>query len=156
MVLHLKLRWALTVTLAQDVNLMRAKPNPEQLPCPDQTVEFSCQIMVPSASLIWILPTGVHLEFNIARNVGDIRNSSNNIYSANLTNKIEDDDPSTDRFLFSSTLLILQPVNGSNNTCSGGTVADPVEHSTTISVSGKTTLFVRHNHWHRTKYYKGS
>ena len=114
---------------------MRTEPDPEQLPCPEQTVQFTCQIMVPSASLIWTLPTG-DLEFSITRNVGDIRNSSNNIYSANLTNKIEDDDPSTDRFLFSSTLLILQPVNNSHITCSGGTVADPILMSTTITVSG--------------------
>ena len=41
------------IIAAQDVNLMRTKPDSEQLPCPEQTVEFKCQIMVPSASLIW-------------------------------------------------------------------------------------------------------
>ena len=125
------------IVAAQDVNLVRTKPGPEQLPCSQLRVEFICQIMVPSASLIWTLPTGEQLEFSILNNVGDIRNSSNNIYSANLTNKTEDTDPVTHRFLFSSSLLILQPVNGSNLTCSGGTVADPVKSSSTITLSGK-------------------
>ena len=63
-----------------------------------------------------------------------IRNSTDNVYSANLTSKM--DVPGSDRDIFSSTLLILETVNGSTITCAGGTVGDSVEHSTDIILSG--------------------
>ena len=85
--------------------------------------------MEPSFGLTWTIPTGGPLEFSIAREVGNIRNSSDDVYSATLTSKIEDTDPDSDRFFFSSTLLILETVNGSTITCTG-TVADPVELNT--------------------------
>ena len=115
---------------------MRTEPDPQQLPCSQQRIELQCQIMVPSSALTWNLPTGDTLEFSIARNVGDVRNSSDNVYSATLTGKTEDDDTTTDRFFFTSTLLNLEPVNGSNLTCNGGSAADPVVKRTTITLSG--------------------
>ena len=108
------------LSAAQDITLVRTEPDPQQLPCPQQRMEFQCQILVPSSALTWTLPSGVIMEFGVRRNVGDVRNSS--VYSATLTEKTEDDDPNTDRFFFTSTLLVLQPVNGSNLTCKGDDV----------------------------------
>ena len=118
----------------QDISLVRTEPDPQQLPCPQQRIEFQCQVLIPSTTLIWTLPTGVELEFGVLRNVGDVRNTSDNVYSATLTQKTEDNDPNTDRFFFTSTLLVLQPVNGSNLTCKG---EDIMGLGTTISVSGE-------------------
>ena len=91
---------------AQDIDLARTEPDPQQLPCPQQTIQFQCRIFLPSAALIWDLPTGDSLEFGVLRKVGDVRNSSNNVYSATLIGKTEEDEH-TDRFLFTSTLLVL-------------------------------------------------
>ena len=120
------------LSAAQDVNLVRTEPDPQQLPCPHQRIEFQCQTLVPSSALTWTLPTGVELEFGVLRNVGDVRNSSDNVYSATLTEKIEDDDTNTDRFFFTSTLLLLQPVNRSTLTCEG----DDTNFETTVTLSG--------------------
>ena len=122
---------------AQDITLERIEP--DQLPCPEQSVTFQCQIMVPSAQLAWTVPNRDDLEFNINRDVGYVRNSPDNVYSANLTGKIEAD-LDGDRFFFNSTLLVLEPVNGSNLTCKGGTVSDPVEMRTTIALSGENVM----------------
>ena len=108
--------------------------NSQQLSCPQQRVEYKCQITVPTTALTWTIPTGVVLEFGSLRNVGDVRNTSDNVYSATLTEKTEDDDPNTERFFFTSTLLVLQPVNVSNLTCDGSNVET---ESTTITLSGK-------------------
>ena len=116
---------------------MRTEPDPQQLPCPHQRIEFQCQIMVPSISLTWSLPNGDELRFSFLRNVGDVRNSSDNVYSATLTGKTEDDDPNTDLSFFTSTLLILEPVNGSTLTCTGSSGTDLVYNSAVIIISGK-------------------
>ena len=97
------------------------RTEPEQLPCPQQRIEFQCETIVASTTLIWTLPTGDAIEFGVLRTVGDVRNSSDNFYYATLTEKMEDEDPDTDRFFFTSTLLVLEHVNGSNLTCTGGT-----------------------------------
>ena len=122
---------------AQEISLERTKPDPQQLPCPQQMIEFQCQILVSTPTLIWGLHTGEMLEFGVLRNVGDVRSSSDNVYSATLTGKREDDDSSSDRFFFTSTLLIREPVNQTTLTCTGGGGADPVDKSTTITQSGK-------------------
>ena len=128
----------ITGAASQDIVLERIEPDPGQLPCPQQTVIYLCQVMVPSSSLTWTLPTGGPLEFDILSDEGDFRNSSDNVYtySATLTAKMEDTDPDTNRFFFSSTLLTLETVNGSNITCAGATVPDLVEDSTDIILSG--------------------
>ena len=120
-----------------DVSLKRTKPDPQQLPCPRQMIELQCEIMVPTATLIWTLPTRGMLEFGVLRNVGDVRNSSDSMYSASLTGKREDDNQATDRVFFTSTLLILEPVNQTTLTCTGSGGVDPVKKSTTITQSGK-------------------
>ncbi|CAI8031893.1 hypothetical protein GBAR_LOCUS18060 [Geodia barretti] len=122
------------LSAAQDISLVRTEP--EQLPCPQQRIEFQCETIVASQTLIWTLPTSDTIEFGVLRTVGDVRNSSDNVYSATLTNKIEDEDPNTDRFFFTSTLLVLEPANRSNLTCTGGTAAASVKMSTTITQSG--------------------
>ena len=128
----------ITGAAAQDIVLERIEPDPGQLPCPQETVKYLCEIMVPSLGLTWTLPTGDPLEFDILSDEGDFRNFSDNVYSATLTNKMENDDLDTNRFFFSSTLLILETVNGSTITCTGGTAADPVEASTDITLSSKS------------------
>jgi hypothetical protein len=120
-----------------DVSVVRIKPDPQQLPCPRQMIEFQCQILVPTATLIWSLHTGEMLEFGVLRSIGDVRSSSDNVYSATLTGKREDDDPSTDRFFFASTLLIREPLNQTTLTCTGVGGVDRVDNSTTITQSGK-------------------
>ena len=107
------------------------------MPCPQQMIELQCEIMVPTTTLTWTLPTRDLLEFGVSRNVGFVRTSSDNMYSANLTGKRVDNDPDTDRFFFSSTLLILEPVNQTTLTCTGSGGVDPVEKSTTITQSGE-------------------
>ena len=100
-------------------------------------IKLQCEIMVPTTTLIWALPTGEMLEFGILKDVGFVRTSSDNAYTATLTGKREDNDPDTDRFFFSSTLLILEPVNQTTLTCTGGGGADPVEKSAIITQSGE-------------------
>jgi hypothetical protein len=95
--------------------------------CPNQTVEYRCEVLVPSVELRWILPTG-----EIGFNLGNINGSRDAIddgqYTATLVSIYNDD-------LFISTLRILNPVNNSNLTCSGGTTATPVRKSATISIT---------------------
>ena len=119
------------------VALVRTKPDPHKLPCPQERIEFQCKIQVFSYVLAWTLPNGDLLEFAGSPNVGDTVNSSDNIFTATLTHK--KDDPSNRlQFIFTSTLAIFQPINGSNLTCIGGSAGDPVEQTTTIILSGKS------------------
>ena len=93
--------------------------------------------MVSSTALTWTLPDNSFLEFDRVSDFGVAINSSDNVYSATLTSRTDDNDPSTStRFFFTSTLLVLEPVNGSTLTCAGGSVADPMENTTTIIISG--------------------
>ena len=127
----------------QDIVLERIEPDPGQLPCPSQRVLYQCQVLVQSSTLTWTLPNGDGtLEFDILSNEGDVRPTppGDGVYTATLTNKTEDDDPDTNRFFFASTLLILETVNDTSLTCSGGTVANPVENNTDIILSGGYAL----------------
>ena len=124
---------------AQDIVLERIEPDPGQLPCPSQRVLYQCRILVQSSTLTWTLPNDDGtLEFDILSNEGDVRPSppGDGVYTATLTSKTEDDDPDTNRFFFTSTLLILETVNGTSLTCTGGTGANPVENNTDIILSG--------------------
>ena len=126
------------IIAAQNISLMRTEPDDlQQLPCPHQRQEFQCQILVTSFALQWTVPTGGSpLEFGAGSDIGDMENSTNNVYSATLTNRTVDPNSSS-RFFFTSTLLVVQPVNRSTLTCVGLSGADPVENSTTIILSGK-------------------
>ena len=104
--------------------------------CPNRRIEIQCQIIVQTETLRWSIPGGEILSFNIQNTVGDVFSSSDDVYSATLTGKTDNNDPNTDRFFFTSTLLVLQPVNGSTLTCGGAAVGDQVENSTTITISG--------------------
>ena len=124
---------------AQDIVLERIEPDPGQLPCPNQRVMYQCHILVPSSVLTWTLPNGDGtLEFDILSNEGALRPSppGDGVYTATLTSKTEDDDPGTHRFFFTSTLLILETVNITNLTCSGGTIGSQVEETIYILLSG--------------------
>ena len=124
---------------AQDIVLERIEPDPGQLPCPNQRVMYQCQIMVSSSGLVWTLPNGDGtLMFSILSNEGAVRPTPpvDGVYIATLTSKTEDGVPGTDLFFFTSTLLIMETVNETSLTCSGGTGANPVEGSTDIILSG--------------------
>jgi hypothetical protein len=121
---------------AQDVSVVRIEPDPlQQLPCPQQKIEFRCQILVPSFAMEWTLPTNETLEFGHAENIGAVYVSSDDAYSATLTNRTEDPN-SANRFFFTSTLLVMEPVNGSNLTCVAVSGGVPVKESTSIILSG--------------------
>ncbi|CAI8054133.1 hypothetical protein GBAR_LOCUS29578 [Geodia barretti] len=98
-------------------------------------IQFRCQILVPSFAVEWILPTSETLEFGQAENVGAVYVSSDNAYSATLTDRTGDPN-SNNRFFFTSTLLVMEPVNGSNLTCVGLSGAVLVKESTSIIISG--------------------
>ena len=126
-------------TVAEDVVIERIEPDPatQEFPCPHQIVQYKCQILIPTASLTWRLPSGDTLpEFSGGSSVGRVRNSSDDQFSATLTGKMEDDDPDTDRFFFTSTLLILEPINGSSLTCIVSISGSSSQGNITIVLSG--------------------
>ena len=125
---------------AQDIVLERIEPDHGQLPCPNQRVMYQCRVMIPSLGLSWTLPNGDGtLQFSGLSNEGDVRPTppGDGVYTATLTNMTEDGVPGSDLFFFTSTLLITETVNGTSLICSGGTVANPVEDSTDIILSGE-------------------
>ena len=86
-----------------------------------------------------MLPSGVGLGFTGVSPVGRVRNSSDDQFSATLTSKMGDEDPDSDDFFFTSTLLIIDPVNGSDIimfwcNCQRGTV---FQGNTTVVWSGE-------------------
>ena len=119
---------------AQDIVLERIEPAPGQLPCPSQIVMYECRVLVPAFTLQWTLPNGDGtLEFLASSSVDEFLNSSDGIYSATLTKKT---DAGSGRSLFSSTLLILEPSNGTNLTC-GAAALNPVMDNIDIIISGE-------------------
>ena len=117
---------------------MRTEPDdPQQLPCPHQRQEFQCQIMIPVLSQTWTIPNGDILQFGALRNVGDIRTSTDGNYRANLTHKMAD---SNDRFFFTSTLQVLDPVDGLNLSCTAVDESYQPRRSIATAVSG-TNIF---------------
>ena len=127
------------VLVAEDVVIEKIEPDPatQEFPCPHQIVQYKCQTLIPTATLTWRLPSGDTLpEFTGSSSVGRVRNSSDDQFSATLTGKMEDDDPDTDFFLFNSTLLILEPINGSSLTCIASVSGSLLQDNTTIFQSG--------------------
>ena len=86
-----------------------------------------------------MLPSGVDLGFTGASSVGRVVNSSDDQFSATMTSKMEDEDPDSDALFFTSTLLIIDPVNGSELICSGDVSGAILNGTTTVVVCG--TLF---------------
>ena len=121
---------------------MRTEPDPtsQELPCANQMIVYECQQLIPSDTLIWTLPNNETLRFSQSRDINDIETSDDDNYIATLTNKTEGD--LIDTFLFTSTLMILEPMNGSTVTCTGGTASNPVSNDTTIIFSGRSLLCV--------------
>ena len=126
-------------SVAEDVVIERIEPDPatQEFPCPHQIVQYKCQTLIPTATLTWRLPSGDTLpDFTGGSSVGAVRNSSDDQFSATLTGKMDDDDPDTDLFFFTSTLLILEPINGSNLTCSASVSESLSQGNTIIVLSG--------------------
>ena len=119
------------------VSLVKTAPDPLKLPCPQERIEFQCQIQVFSYILSWTLPNGHVLQFDISSNVGDTVISFDYMFTATLTNK-KDDPSNRFRFISISTLAIFQPTNGSNLTCIGVNAGDLVDQTVTIILSGKS------------------
>ena len=124
-----------------DIILVRTEPDPtsQELPCANQTIVYECQQLISSDTLTWTLPNNDTLRFSILRDINDIEPSDDDNYIATLTNKIEGDE--TDTFFFTSTLMILEPVNGSTVRCTGGTTPQ-VSNDITIILSGRSLLCV--------------
>lgn len=97
---------------------------------------FQCSILLFSYVLTWTLPNGDFLQFAASSNIGEMTNSSDDMFTATLTNKTEDP-TNIFRYLFTSTIIVFEPTNGSNLTCLGGNEDDHVEETTTITISGK-------------------
>ena len=127
---------------AHDIILVRTQPDPtsQELPCANQMIVYECQQLIPSESVIWTLPNNEELRFSLLRDINDTETSDDDNYIATLTNKSEGE--MTDTFLFTSTLMILVPVNGSTVTCTGGTTSNSVSIDTTIIFSGRSLLCV--------------
>jgi hypothetical protein len=99
-----------------------------QLPCPNQTVVYECQVLVGSTALTWILPTMTSLELSGLEMTGKSRTSSDGQFIAFLDRS--DQIPGSDLFLMTSTLQVKPPLHlltGSTLTCTGGTLENPVE-----------------------------
>ena len=125
--------------VSEDVVIERIEPDPatQEFPCPHQIVQYKCQTLIPTATLTWRLPSGDTLpEFSGGSSVGRVRNSSDDQLSATLTGKMEDDDPDSDLFFFTSTLLILEPINGSSLTCIASVSGSLSQENTTLFLSG--------------------
>ena len=128
-----------------DIILVRTEPDPtsQELPCANQIIVYECQQLIPSESLIWTLPNNETLRFSLLRDIDDTEPpdpSDDDNYIATLTNKTEGDE--IDTFFFTSTLMILEPVDGSTVTCTGGTASNAVSGDTTIILSGQSLLCV--------------
>ena len=128
-----------------DIILVRTEPDPtsQELPCANQRIVYECQQLISSSELIWSLPNNEALRFSGSRDIDDTEPpdpSDDDNYIATLTNKIEGDLIAT--FLFTSTLMILEPVDGSTVTCTGGTISNPVNNDITIIFSGQSLLCV--------------
>ena len=104
--------------------------------------------MVPSVELVWILPINESLRFAAGfADVDDTAMSSDGNFVATITNIADTDDDTL--FLFTSTLMILETVNGTMLSCIGGTTENVVESDTVLIFSGKSNRVDLHSHKHR-------
>ena len=119
------------------VVLVRTEPS-DQSPCPGQTVEYECHSEIPVGTLVWALPTGESLpDFTGGSMNGSRRTASDGVYVATLTSLVPDNDPDSDFFFFTSTLLITETVNNSNSTCAVAIGNDVMKQTAVITLSGK-------------------
>ena len=126
-----------------DIILVRTEPDPtsQYLPCANQIIVYECQQLISSESLIWTLPNNEEtLRFSLLRDINNTVTSDDDNYIATLTNKTEGEE--IDTFFFTSTLMILEPVDGSTVTCIGGTISNIVSNDITIIFSGRSLLCV--------------
>ena len=119
------------------VVLVRTEPS-QQSPCPGQTVEYECHSEIPVAALVWTLPTGESLpDFTTGSMVGSTRTASDGVGVATLTSIVPDNDPNTDFFFFTSTLLIMETINNSNISCAVAIGNDVMKQTAVVTLSGK-------------------
>ena len=125
-----------------DIILVRTEPDPtsQELPCANQRIVYECQQLISSYDLTWTLPNNEVLRFSFSRDINDTETSDDDNYIATLTNKIEGE--VIDTFFFTSTLMILEPVDGSTVTCTGGTISNIVNNDITIILSGRSLICV--------------
>ena len=125
-----------------DIILVRTEPDPtsQELPCANQMIVYECQQLIPSNDLIWTLPNDETLRFSLLRDINDIEPSDDDNYIATLTNKIDGEE--IDTFFCTSTLMILEPVDGSTVTCTGG-ITPQVSNDITMILSGQSLLCVQ-------------
>ena len=129
----------------EDIILVRTEPDPtsQELPCANQRIVYECQQLIPSQSLTWSLPNIDTLRFSQSRDINDTEPpdpSDDDNYIATLTNKTEGE--VIDTFFYTSTLMILEPVNVSTVTCTGGISPNLVDNDITIILSGQSLLCV--------------
>ena len=119
------------------VVLVRTEPS-DQSPCPGQMVEYECHSEIPVSTLVWTLPTGESLpDFTTGSMNGSRRTASDGVPVANLTSIVPDDDPNSDFFFFTSTLLITETVNNSNISCTVSIQNDVMKQTAVVTLSGK-------------------
>ena len=126
----------LYTSVAEVIVIRRTEPdsNSQEFPCPHQRVQYECTTLRSVGSHTWMLPSGVGLGFTGASSVGRVRNSSDDQFSATLTSKMEDEDLDSDDLFFTSILLIIDPVNGSELICSGTAASGTVFQGNTTVV----------------------
>ena len=135
-----------TVSVQEDdIIIVRTEPDPtsQELPCANQMIMYECRLLIPTFTLTWTLPNKEILTFSILRNINDTEPpdpSDDDNYIATLTNKTEGE--VIDTFLFTSTIMILEPVDGSAVTCTGVMALISVSNDTTIILSGRSLLCV--------------
>ena len=126
------------ILAAEDIVIQRTEPDPksQEFPCPHQRLQYECTTLSPVATMTWILPSGVGLGFTGASSVCRVFNSADDQFSATLTSKMEDEDPDSDDLFFTSTLLIIDPVNGSTFVCAGVVGGSITRGNATVLLSG--------------------
>ena len=83
---------------------MRTEPDPtsQELPCANQTIVYECRLLIPTFTLIWILPNGEELEFNSDNDIIENNTLTDGTTIATLTEIMS---AGGGRFIFTSTLL---------------------------------------------------
>ena len=121
-----------------DIILVRTEPDPtsQELPCANQIIVYECQQLIPSIELIWILPNNEEIIFS---EINETKTSDDGNYIGTIINKTATDQ--TNRFLLTSTLIILEAVDNSSLTCTGGDTSTPVRYDITIIFSGQFLIY---------------
>ena len=98
--------------------------------------------MVESSEIVWVLPTNDNVALGFVGNEmnGITRSEPDGKFNATLIESVQVEGTAPPRYLINSTLHIQPPLdnlNGSSLTCTGGTSANPVMKTITITLSGE-------------------